>query len=238
MKSDLIITRFKTEPVIGTKDSNDVKTFFGSKMIDVEDIISVDNSKIQYSEVFDSGNTQDNGYQYYEDIDYKEKIYLKDLSLLKSSNHSINLVSQSNVDLKNNTQWTMTINWKNILSEYILYKLKNRRTFKCIKYTDVMSENINIFMKKYIQNNLIGRYEFNRIDFYIKYYDLNAGDEYTDPNLLFDPIFTSNTKTTENQIKNINATVADDVLLVNYKQTQSSETQKFDYYFDLIFIKI
>jgi len=52
MKSDLIITRFKTESIMGTKETNDTKTFFGSKMVDIDDIITIDESNIQYSELF------------------------------------------------------------------------------------------------------------------------------------------------------------------------------------------
>ena len=238
MKSDLIITRFKTIPIIGTKETNDTKTFFGSKMVDIEDTITIDNSEIQYSEIFTTGNTQSNGYQYYQDIDNLESIYLVNLTDIKYDNHTINLVSQAAIDLKNNTQWSLYINWKDILKEYIFYKLKNRRTFKCIKYTDVLSENINLFINKYITNNLLNRYKFSQLNFYVEYIDLQTGDEHSNPHLLFDPIFSVDIKKEANLIKNVNATTLDDLLLVNYKQTQSSESKKFNYYFDLIFTKI
>lgn len=238
MKSDLIITRFKTETVIGTKESNDTKTFFGSKMVDIEDVITVDNSKIQYSEVYTTGNTENNGYQYYDDVDNKENIYLIDLSDVKYNNHSMSLLSQSTVDLKSNTQWKLSINWKNILNDYIFYQLKNRRTFKCIKYTDVLSENINLFINNYISDNLLNRYQFSQLNFYVQYFDLEDGDEFTDPNLSFNPIFTADVRRSENLIANVNATVLDSTLTVNYKQTQSSENKKFNYYFDMIFTKV
>ena len=155
MKSDLIITRFKTESIIGTKESNDTKTFFGSKMIDIEDTIIVDDSEIQYSEMFNTGNTDNNGYQYYEDIDFLEKIYLINLTDVKANGHTTSLVSQSSIDLKNNTQWSIIIDWKNILGDYMFYKLKNRRTFKCVKYTDVLTENINLFITRYFSSSIV-----------------------------------------------------------------------------------
>lgn len=238
MKSDLIITRFKTETVIGTKESSDTKTFFGSKMVDIEDVILIDNSNIQYSEIYTTGNTENNGYQYYDDIDYKESIYLIDLSDVKYNNHTMSLVSQSSIDLKSNTQWKLNINWKNILNDYIFYQLKNRRTFKCIKYTDVLSENINLYINNYVSDNLLNRYQFSQLNFYVKYFDLENGDEFTDPNLSFNPIFTADVRNSENLIANVNTTVLDSTLTVNYKQTQSSENKKFNYYFDLIFTKV
>ena len=238
MKSDLIITRFKTEPIIGTKESNDTKTFFGSKMVDIEDNIIIDDSKIQYSELFKTGITDNNGYQYYQDIDNLESIYLVDLTDVKYDNHSITLVSQAVIDLTNNTQWSISINWKDILKRYIFCKLKNRRTFKCIKYTDVLSENINLFINDYITDNLLNRYQFSQLNFYVEYVDLQTGDEFSNPNLLFDPKFTIDVKKDSNSIKNVNSKLSDDLLLINYKQTQSSANKKFNYYFDLIFTKI
>jgi len=186
-----------------------------------------------------TGSTENNnGFQYFEDIDNLENIYLVNLSDVKYNNHTINLVPQLTIDLRNNTQWVISIDWKNILSEYIFYQLKNRRTFKCIKYTDVLSENINLFIRNYITDNLLNRYQFSQLNFYIEYLDLEIGDKYNEPNLLFDPIFTVDVKKDTNLVKNVNANLLEETLIVNYKQTQSSEKKKFNYYFDLIFTKI
>lgn len=238
MKSDLIITRFKTEPIIGTKSSYEQKTFFGSKMIDVEDEIIIDESSIQYSEIFNTGNTNDNGYQYYEDIDNLEKIYLVSLSYTKYIYHSIDLMAQSDMDLQNNTNWTLLISWKDILTDYLFYKLKEVRTFKCIKYTDVLSENINLYIRDYIKNNLLNRYQFTKLNLYVEYLPLDTENINVRPNLQFDPTFTENVKSDANLITNVNATVYNDIIDVKYKQTQSSKTSKFNYYFDIVLTKI
>lgn len=238
MKSDLIITRFKTEPIIGTKDSRDVKTFFGSKMVSIEDIINIDDSEIQYSEVLDSQFEENNGYQYYYDYNFEEKIYLINLSDIKNDNHTISIIQQPRVDIDNNTQWRIDIDWKSILSDYIFYNLKKRRTFKSIKYTDVLSENINFYIREYIDQNLINRYEFSEIKLYVKYYDLQEGDEFTDPNLLFSPEFEYDLRKEIYNVGNINANVIDNTIRVNYKQIEPSTSKKFNYYFDLVFRKI
>lgn len=238
MKNDLIITRFKTEPIVGTMSTFDPKTFFGSKMIDVEDEITVDESQIQYTEIIDSSNTNNNGYQYFVDVDDLETEFLKDLTVLKEDKHNIVLLPQSTLDLTNNTNWNLVIDWKDILLEYLFYKLKEFRTFKCINYTDVLSENINFFIREYITNNLLNRYKFTRLDMYIEYYDLENLDADKKPNLIFDPLFTANVKNDDNLIKNINAVIFDTTVSVSYKQTQSSTSKKFNYYFDLILSKI
>jgi len=238
MKSDLIISRYKTEKIIGTKSSYDARTFFGSKMIDIEDSVLIDDSLIQYSEVFDTNDKRNNGYQYYNDLDNIEKIYLVSLYDVKDTYHTITLGSQSNIDLRLNTNWTILVNWKDILIQYIYIKLKEARTFKTIKFENVLSENINLYIKKYIQNNLTSRYGFNNIDFYIKYFDLDSGDQDTNPNLLLNPIFDASIKSEENRIKNVNTTVYPDILNIQYKQTESSQFKKFHYYFDLNIVKV
>jgi len=238
MKSDLIISKYKTEKIIGTKSSFDARTFFGSKMIDIEDSILVDNSEIQYSEVFDIDDKRNNGYQYYNDIDDVEKIYLISLFDVKNDYHTITLDSQSGVDLRLNTNWTILVNWVDILIEYIYLKLKEARTFKTIKFQNVLSENINLYIRKYIKNNLISRYGFNSIVFYIKYFDLDGGDDDKDPNLVFNPVFDPSIKSEENQVKNVNTTVFPEILNIQYKQTESSQYKKFHYYFDLNIDKV
>jgi len=238
MKSDLIISRYKTEKIIGTKSSFDSRTFFGSKMIDIEDEIIINDSLIQYSEVFDTDDKRNNGYQYYDDIDNVEKIYLVSLFDVKDTYHTTTLGSQSGVDLRLNTNWTILINWKDVLIEYIYLKLKEARTFKTIKFENVLSENINLYIKKYIENNLTSRYNFNNIDFYIKYFDLDSGDEDKDPNLLLNPVFDASIKSDENQVKNANTTLFPTIINVQYKQTESSQYKKFHYYFDLNIVRV
>ena len=238
MKSDLIISRYKTDKIIGTKSSFDSRTFFGSKMIDIEDSIIVDDSLIQYSEVYDTTDKRNNGYQYYNDIDNVEKIYLVSLFDVKNTYHTTSLGSQSGVDLRLNTNWTILVNWKDVLIEYIYLKLKEARTFKTIKFNNVLSENINLYIRKYIENNLTSRYGFNSINFYIKYFDLDDGDEDKDPNLSFNPIFDASIKSDENQVKNVNTTLFSEILNIQYKQTESSQFKKFHYYFDLIIDKV
>lgn len=238
MKSDLIISRYKTENIIGTKSSYDARTFFGSKMIDIEDSILIDDSLVQYSEIYDTDDRRNNGYQYYDDVDFLEKIYLVNLFDVKDNYHTIITGSQGNVERRINTSWIINIGWKDVLIEYLYLKLKEARTFKTIKFENVLSENINLYIRKYIEHNLLSRYNFDSIDFYIKYYDLDGGDEDTDPNLVFNPIFDASIKSEENKIKNVNSTTFPETLTVQYKQTESSQYKKFHYYFDLNIVKV
>jgi hypothetical protein len=250
MKNDLIITRFKTEPVVGTKSIYEHKTYFGSKMIDIEDNIIVDDSSIQYSEMYNpldpvkndgsllANYPNNNGFQNLIDYDDRESIYLINLSNIKNDNHNIILLSQTLTDLKYNTNWNIIINWKDILMEYIFYKLKNARTFKCVRYSDVEGQNINLYIRKYIDKNILNRYQFTKLNLYIEYVSLNNTNIDKEPNYSFNPKYDSTIKNEKKLIKNVNATIMDKTISVNYKQTETSINQSFKYYFDVILTKI
>lgn len=238
MKNDLIITRFKTENTHGTRTHHEMRTFFGSKMMEIEDYITVDDSTIQYSEMYDVLNPNNNGYQYYEDVDLLEKIYLVNLFNVKLEHHSINLLPQSDIDMENNTNWLLTINYEDILMDYIFYKIKESRSFKSIKYTDVLSENINNYIRNYIRTNILNRYEIDKIDLYVKYISLSDGDININPLIQFNPLFDKNVKDEKHLVKNVNSLNDGRTLNINYKQIKKSSEYKFDYYFDINFIKI
>lgn len=238
MKNDLIITRFKTENTHGTRTHHEMRTFFGSKMMEIEDYITVDDSTIQYSEMYNVSNPNNNGYQYYEDVDLLEKIYLVNLFNVKLEHHSINLLPQSDIDMENNTNWLLTINYEDILMDYIFYKIKESRTFKSIKYTDVLSENINNYIRNYIRTNILNRYEIDKIDLYVKYISLSDGDININPLIQFNPLFDKNVKDEKHLVKNVNSLNDGRTLNINYKQIKKSSEYKFDYYFDINFIKI
>ena len=207
-------------------------------MIDIENSIIIDNSHIQYSEVYDIVDKKNNGFQYYDDINNLEKQYLVYLDDLKNTNNTISLLSQSPIDLSINTNWLLTINWKTILTEYLFYKLKESRVFKSIKYTDLLTENVNYFIHKYIENNLLDRYQFTTIDMYIEYSDLDQQDKNIDVKLSYTPIYDPTIKSSVNLIANVNLIELTDILNINYKQTDSSKNKMFKYYFDLYITRI
>ena len=64
MKSTLQIRKYETEKVKGVKSAKEIKSFFGSKLIDIEDQIYINNTAIQYSEIVDKVNIKNDHYQY------------------------------------------------------------------------------------------------------------------------------------------------------------------------------
>jgi len=245
MKSDLIIRKFDTETVVGTKTPIECKSFFGGKLIDIEDEIIINNISIQYSEVVDKVNLQNDHYQNYSinNAIIPETQILKSLDDIKLANHSVDIYSQ--VESRNtNFEWSFVIDTRNILKEYLFLRLKESRVFKCIKSTDLIERNINDFIYNYITNNLLDRYNLYRIDFFVEYFNVSEVSNLYDKNkLIKNPNFNKGVFFLENLNTNINIITPDylsnlDPVKMIFNQTKDYTQYKFDYYFTVIYKKI
>ena len=245
MKSDLILRKFTTTPVIGTQCIKELRNFFGSKMLEIEDSITVDNISIQWSDITDSSPADvinyGVGYQFFQ-YTHRETISLASLDTLKKDNHTIVLDHQSQADLEFNTRWILTIDMFTILRQYLYYRIKESRAFKCVTKNDLFLKNINLSIYDYVDKNVMNRYKFKNIEFYVKYIDIS--DKQTillsDPLLKYNPKYDYNVMNSGELVTTLNITGADQIknLTVNYSQTKKSSQYKFDYYFNLIFEKI
>lgn len=241
MKENLILKKYQTEPVYGTYNLTEEKTFFGSKVMEVEDEIIINNSAIQYFQ-FSDINDPNNGYQYYELDLFFEELLLLELVNLKRNNHTINKFHQSEIDERYNTRWKIEINTREILMQYLFAKIKERRTFKTIDHTLLRNKNINESIYLYISKNILDRYKFDKIDFFVKYEDIKDVSQLT---ILkkYDPIFKSEIQLKKYKVENINVEINNFIdplstLKMNYSQTKPSTDYKFDYYFNIYYKKI
>lgn len=253
MKEDLILKRFKKELVNGTFNLLEEETFFGSKIMELEDEIIIDDKSVQYFQYFfnapvgdTTGQTlaKNNGYQYSQLNKLVETFNLLDVVDLKYDNHTISKATQTSRDEKYNTKWVIDVNIRNILKEYIFAKIKERRTFKSISYDKFLSRDINNSIYEYIELNLLDRYSFNYIDFYVRYVDIKHNTIWSDLTLKqFDPQFRSDIELPEYIDQSVNVEIANFIvpianLKINYFQTKPSTDYKFDYYFNIYFKKI
>jgi hypothetical protein len=231
MKDNTILKKFTTQNDSGTYSMNEFNFFFGSKMMDIEDIILIDNSLIPYYQV--SSNTIDNQYQYYILDTFKETLFNLDLFNLKYINQNIKLLY--------NTVWEIDITAKNILIEYLFAKIKNMRVFKSIKSDYFLNKKINSNIYDYINKNILNRYKVD-INFYIQYVELLKNDnQYTNKLLKESPVFSNVAKSDINLMKNISinkSTNGVNNIVISFNQTKDSNLHTFYYYYDLIFTKI
>lgn len=238
MKENLILKQFETERVNGTYELEEFRLFFGSKMLEIEDEILINDRTIQYSE------EEKTGFQYYdaESQSINEMFSTPNLNTLKQDNHEIKLIPQNETDLENNTKWKIKIDMKNIIINYIFYKLKESRTFKGLNRNNFLNKNINLSIKNYIKANVVNRYRYKKLDLYIKYNNIEESQNVlTETKLQFQTEFNPLVKDNINLIQDYttnNDSLRITTLDVLYNQIRPSNNFNFDYYFDIYFEKI
>ena len=237
MKSNLMIKKYNIEYDNGTKNMKTVKTFFGTKLIDIEDAIIVGNNSIQY--------TDNNGYQNYNitNVETKEIETLVDLTVLKLDNHTIETQTQDIFSMENNTKWKIDIDIKKILREYLFAKIKNARTFKTLKVANTKDNNINLSIYDFINLNILNRYSLSTIDFYLTYETLNTNNIFNTNLVQYNPTFDETLFDDSNLITDYTLIKKDQFenltpIQLMYNQIKKSSEYRFNYYFNINFKRI
>lgn len=229
MRRSYISPEFKTNNVYGTYNMVEESNFFGAKMLEIEDSIIISNQNVIYYQ-------KTNGEQLDFDTETTLESTVYSSSLDKNTNHKITLdQSQTKYNLENNTKWIIDIDIKSILSNYLYAELKRYRTFEGIKAEMTIYNDVNVAMKKYIESNVLNRYKLSTIDLYVNYTDLRNQNV-----LRYKNIWNESTYKDEYKLSKVQ-TVSDfnqKTLRVLFNQEKPSSTYKFDYFFNLLFVKI
>jgi len=249
MKSNLMLRKFKTSNVPGTTNMIEEKSFFGSKMLEIEDEIIVDNNTIQYSQYFTSSDrnlVKQNGFQYFdfETHSSDETVFTLNLNNLKDDSQNIRQSQQDTKLRETNTIWKINIDTRNILREYLFAKIKERRVFKSVKYNDLLNKDINQSIYYYIDKNILDRYKYYKTEFYLQYINIEDKQQISTSSILkYDPKYDFEAKQKGDLIPNLNIvkkiptnSIGD--LFITYNQTESSKEYKFNYYYDVFYQKI
>jgi len=229
MKRNYISSDFLYTSIDGTFNMTEKRSFFGSKMIDIEDTLNISNSDIIY-------------YQ----TSLKEQISLPNELLLppvtyspsESKQQLSNLYidsKQSDYDRDHLTKWLLDIKLNDILIDNIFANMKKERTFEGIFNNKTKYNDVDLAIKDYIKQNLISRYKIENIILYLKYKSINdSGNRRFKNDWNRNIIDKSNILSkieTQFDFNKSNCTV-------KFKQEQLSNEYSFDYYFDVIFKKI
>jgi hypothetical protein len=228
MRRAYISPEFNYSGQFGTKNMIEETSFFGSKMLYIQDYISVTNQNIVYYQ------TKDN-----EQLDF---VLEKNISPIvyssiqdKKNNHTLILdPAQSDSQKNSNAKWNVKINLQSILSDYIFATLKHYRTFEGTKNSMTSYNDINSSIKEYISKNVLNRYGFSTIEFYIQYQSFSETGT-----LRFDNTFTE-INNSAYFIKQLQASLDDKqkVLNVTFNQANDSKLYNFNYYYNLYFERI
>jgi hypothetical protein len=231
MRRNYISPEFEYRKVFGTLNMKEESTFFGSKMLEIEDIIELNNQGIIYYQ--NSNNEQI-------DLDIERSLnpIVYSASDDKKNNHTLVIdESQGDTQRNNLTKYIMTINLKNILENYIFATLKQYRTFEDVRNTMCYTRDVNFSIKEYVIKNVLDRYKFDKVELYMRYVDLR------DQNVrrFVNTWYTSNDIISSEYLnKKIQTDTEFDQssISVLFNQDKSSQQYSFEYYFKLFWVKL
>ena len=111
--------------------------------------------------------------------------------------------------------------------------LKKYRIFENVNNNKVLTKNVDSFIKNYINNNIVNRYKFKKIDFYIAYYDLKISSRVRyinnwNINLPQESLYNK---------YNIKLSDKNDYVNISFTQ-QTSSLYVFDYFYNILYEKI
>ncbi|HQA20033.1 MAG TPA: hypothetical protein PLT15_04415 [Bacilli bacterium] len=206
-------------------------TFFGSKMLEIDDIVEVNNQGIIFYQ--NSKNEQI-------DLDIEKSLspVVYSASDDKKINHTLVIDdSQSEIQRNNLTKYIITINLKSILENYIFATLKQYRTFEGVKNTMCYTKDVNFSIKEYVIKNILDRYKFDKVELYIRYIDLREQNVRRFVNTWY----TSNDIISSEYLNNKIQTDTEfnqSSVQVLFNQEKSSQQYSFEYYFKLFWVKL
>lgn len=229
MRRSYISPEYQTKAVYGTLNMLEESTFFGAKMLEIEDSIVIDTLDIIYYQ-------NQNGEQLDLSIESSFASIVYSSSDNKKSNHTLVLdPSQPKFQLDNNTRWILTIDLKTIITDYLFATLKKFRTFEGIKNDMNIYANTDTAIKSYINYNILNRYRYKSIQLYVSYVDLRNQNA-----LRYKNTWDKNSINTSNLLTKLQTETEFDEssIKVTFNQEKPSSTYRFDYYFNILFEKI
>jgi hypothetical protein len=233
MRRTYISPEYHSNKVWGTYDSIENPNYFGSKMLEIEDFVLVDKDDIIW---FDNSNS--------EQIDFSVESALPSnfysAAQDKLINHRIYIdEGQTEFQRERNTKWIIDIDIKKIISNYIFATLKKYRTFEGIRKNMTLENDVNIYIKKYIESNVLNRYKLSAVNLYIEYRELRD----TNKGLRFNPTWNPNVPR-DSLIRDYLTNFGNNSIYIDGSNITLSFEQKpstlftFEYYFIPLFTKI
>jgi|TARA_B110000259_G_C13949480_1_gene376142 hypothetical protein len=226
MRRNYISPEFVNSKIYGSFNSYEESNFFGSKMLEIEDLVDIIDQNVIYYQ--NSKNEQIDV-----DVESAQNSVIYSSFDNKKQNHTLIIDdSQSDIQRKSNTRWILDIDLKSILTEFIFANLKRERTFQSLTNDMVVSKDVNVFIRNYISNNVLDRYNLSNIELYVDYLDLKSEDNFQYKNTFdkrtFNKLSRFQTETNYNNTKT----------RLTFNQEQTSQDWTFKYSFNLKFVKI
>ncbi len=229
MRRTYISSEYSNTKTYGTFNMVEESNYFGSKMLEIEDSIYIENQNIIYYQ-------RPSGEQINLSAETSIDSPVYSTSADKEKNHSLKIdETQTNYQKENSTKWIMDIKLNDVLSNFLFANLKRYRTFEGMKASLTRTNDVNTTIREYINKNVSNRYKLSKIDLYIKYKDLRSQNV-----LRFKNTWNSTIAIDSNKFQKIQTETAFDGLNIKllFNQEQPSTQYSFEYYFNILFEKI
>lgn len=229
MRRKYISPEFDYNKVYGTYNMVEKNSFFGSKMLEIDDVININSKNIIYYQ-------KDNHEQIDYNIESKFNPMVFDVVSYKLKSHIISIdESQSSFQKDDKTKWIVKISIGDILLNYLFATLKEHRTFEGVSNSMNIYNDVDVAIKNYIYKNVSNRYKFKTIDLFLSYKDLNNQQV-----LKYKNDFSQFTEKSQNKLNKMEVILDhnDNQLEIKFNQEKPSNEYAFDYYFNLNFEKI
>ena len=229
MRRTYISSEYSNTKTYGTFNMVEESNYFGSKMLEIEDNIYIENQNIIYYQ-------RPSGEQINLSAETSIDSPVYSASSDKEKNHSLKIdESQTNYQKENSTKWIMDIKINDVLSNFLFANLKRYRTFEGMKTSLTRTNDVNTTIREYINKNVSNRYKLSKIDLYIKYKDLRSQNV-----LRFKNTWNSTIGIDSNKFQKIQTETAFDGSNIKllFNQEQPSTQYSFEYYFNILFEKI
>lgn len=227
MRRSYISPEFEHRFQFGSYNMMEKSSFFGSKMLEIDDSIDITSQNIIYyqnikKEQIDSG------------IETSLPPISYSSSISKKENHIMSIdYSQSISQKETNTMYNLEISYIKILRDFLFATIKEARTFEGFKSQMSYYGDVDFSIKEYIDKNILSRYKFDRIDLYLSYKDLRDQNV-----LIFSNEWNIDAFKEVNQLSRFQSLENDSILKINFSQEKPSKLFSFDYYFNLFWKKI
>ena len=243
MRRTYISPEFDYSNVYGTFNMKEEATFFGSKMLEIEDSILIDNQNLVYYQALNK-----------EQIDFSIESSLPPVPYSSSSdkriNHKLDMDdSQSSSQKEHNTRYVLTIDLKTIITNYLFATIKTYRTFEGVKNDMTKNKDVDFSIREYIVKNVMDRYKLEKVQLYLNYVDIQSQSV-----LRYNNVWAGHTDTITGrtaispdiigvekyQQKRIQTQTEFDEsrVIVTFNQDKKSSQYCFDYYYKLFYKKI
>jgi hypothetical protein len=232
MRRSYISPEYQNRSVYGTLNMVEESTFFGSKMLEIEDSIIIDNQDIIYYQ-------RPNGEQLELSVESSLDSYIYSPGSNtgdKFRNHSLIIdEAQPKYQLDNNTRWILTIDLETIFTNYLFATLKKYRTFEGVKNDMTIFNDVNVAINSYTKSNILDRYKYKGVELYVKYQDLRNQNLLKYNNTWSTNIIDKNFRLTKIQTE---TEFDESSVRITFNQEKPSSNYKFEYYFNILFEKI